>query len=107
MSRWFRFYDDAINDPAAKLSDRMHRAWVGLLCIASKNEGQLPAMEDCALMLRLQPERMAEALVSLVGAGLLDRDGAHFHRTNGTCGNTKATFRPAGETFQATPAKRR
>jgi hypothetical protein len=31
-------------------------------------------MEDCALMLRLQPERMAEALVSLVGAGLLVRD---------------------------------
>ena len=77
MSRWFRFYDDAINDPKLlKLSDRMHRAWVGLLCIASKNEGQLPAMEDCALMLRLQPERMAEALVSVVGAGLLDRDGA-------------------------------
>ena len=27
-------------------------------------------------MLRVQPERMAEALVSLVGAGLLDRVGA-------------------------------
>ena len=77
MSRWFRFYDDAINDPKLlKLSDKMHRVWIGLLCIASKNDGQLPAAEDCALMLRLQPERMAEALVSLVGAGLLDRDGA-------------------------------
>jgi hypothetical protein len=75
MSRWFRFYDDAINDPKVlKLSDRLHRVWIGLLCVASKNDGQLPSMEDCALMLRLQPERMAEALVSLVGAGLLDRD---------------------------------
>jgi hypothetical protein len=75
MSRWFRFYDDAINDPKLlKLSNRLHRVWVGLLCVASKNDGRLPAMEDCALMLRLQPERMAEALVSLVGAGLLDRD---------------------------------
>ena len=39
MSRWFRFYDDAINDPKVlKLSDRMHRVWIGLLCIASKND---------------------------------------------------------------------
>src|SRR6516164_6651178 len=77
MSRWFRFYDDALNDPKLlRLSDRMHRVWIGLLCVASKNDGKLPSMEDCALMLRLQPERMAEALASLVGAGLLDRDGA-------------------------------
>src|ERR1700761_5902788 len=77
MSRWFRFYDDAINDPKLlKLPDRMHRIWIGLLCIASKNDGQLPPMEDCALMLRMQPERMGEALVSLVGAGLLDRNGS-------------------------------
>jgi hypothetical protein len=75
MSRWFRFYDDTISDPRAlKLSDRLYRIWVGLLCVASKNGGRLPEMEDCAIMLRLQPERMAEALVSLVGAGLLDRD---------------------------------
>src|ERR1035438_3653428 len=75
MSRWFRFYDDTINHPKAlKLSDRLYRVWVGLLCVASKNDGQLPSMEDCALLLRLQPERMAEALVCLVGAGLLDRD---------------------------------
>jgi hypothetical protein len=85
MSRWFRFYDDAINDPKLlKLSDRLHRVWVGLLCIASKSDGRLPAMEDCALMLRLQPERMAEALVSLIGAGLLDRDetGLSPHKWN-------------------------
>jgi hypothetical protein len=72
--RWFRFYDDDLNNPKLlRLSDRMHRVWIGLLCVASKNDGKLPSMEDCALMLRLQPERMAEALVSLVGAGLLER----------------------------------
>jgi hypothetical protein len=76
MSRWFRFYDDAINDPKVlRLSDRMHRVWIGLLCVASKSDGKLPSMEDCALMLRLPPERMAETLASLVGAGLLERDG--------------------------------
>ena len=85
MSRWFRFYDDALNDPKLlRLSDRLHRIWLGLLCVASKNDGKLPSMEDCALMLRLQPERMAEALVSLVGAGLLDRDetGLSPHKWN-------------------------
>jgi hypothetical protein len=75
MTRWFRVYDDSINHPKVlKLSDRLHRIWLGLLCIASKNDGRLPSMEDCALMLRVQPERMAEALVSLIGARLLDRD---------------------------------
>jgi hypothetical protein len=73
MSRWFRFYDDDLNNPKLlRLSDRLHRIWVGLCCVASKN-GKLPSMEDCALMLRLAPERMAEALVSLVGAELLER----------------------------------
>ena len=62
----------------------MHRAWIGLLCVASKNDGRLPSMEDCALMLRLPPERMAEALASLVGAELLDRDetGLAPHKWN-------------------------
>jgi hypothetical protein len=76
MSRWFRFYDDAINDPKVlKLSDRLHRAWVGLLCVASKNDGQLPSQEDCALILRMRPEGLAEAIEHLVSAGLLDRNG--------------------------------
>jgi hypothetical protein len=75
MSRWFRFEDDEINNPAAlRLSDKAHRAWIGLLCVASKHDGILPPQEDCALMLRLPVERLAEAIVTLVGAGLLDRD---------------------------------
>jgi hypothetical protein len=76
MSRWFRFYDDTINNPKAlKLTDKSYRAWIGLLCIASKNDGKLPSIEDCALVLRMQPERLTEAVVALVGAELLNRDG--------------------------------
>jgi hypothetical protein len=53
MSRWFRFYDDAINDPKVlKPSDRLHHVWIGLLCVASKSDGQLPSQEDYALILR-------------------------------------------------------
>jgi hypothetical protein len=97
MSRWFRFYDDDLNNPKQlRLSDRMHRVWIGLLCVASKHDGKLPSMEDCALMLRLPPERMAEALASLIGAGLLDRDELDCHRTNGTSASTRVTARPKG-----------
>jgi hypothetical protein len=81
--RWFRYYTDDLNNPKLlRLSDRLHRVWVGLCCVASQNDGKLPAMEDCALMLRLQPERMAEALVSLIGAGLMERHGDILSPTN-------------------------
>lgn len=73
MSRWFRFYDDAINDPKIlKLSDELYRAWVGILCVASKYDGVLPPNEDVALMLRVKPQKAAEYITRLVRAGLLD-----------------------------------
>ena len=76
MSRWFRFYDDAINDPKIlKLSDKLHRVWIGILCIASKNNGELPSLDDMALMIRMKPEKLAEAIESLADAGLIDTEG--------------------------------
>jgi DNA-binding transcriptional regulator YhcF (GntR family) len=76
MSRWFRFYDDAINDPKIlKLSDKLHRVWVGILCVASKNGGKLPALDDMALMIRMKPEKLNDALKDLAKAGLIDTDG--------------------------------
>jgi hypothetical protein len=67
MSRWFRFYDDAINDPKIlKLSDKLHRVWVGILCVASKNDGKLPSLDDMALMIRMKPEKLGEAIKSLM-----------------------------------------
>lgn len=76
MSRWFRFYDDALNDPKIlKLSDKLHRVWVGILCVASKNDGQLPALDDMALMIRMKPEKLGEAIKSLAASGLIDTDG--------------------------------
>lgn len=76
MSRWFRFYDDALNDPKIlRLSDKLHRIWIGLLCVASKNDGKFPALEDTALMIRMKPEKLREAMGDLVKAGLVDTDG--------------------------------
>jgi len=76
MSRWFRFYDDAINDPKIlKLSDKLHRVWIGLLCAASKNNGELPPLDDLALLVRMKPEKLRSALESLIKSGLFDDFG--------------------------------
>lgn len=77
MTRWWRAYDDAINDPKLlRLSDEMFRAWFTLLCIASKNGGKLPPAEDIALTLRMKPTKVAEWITKLSKATLLDsKDG--------------------------------
>lgn len=71
--RWFRFYDDALNDPKVqRLSAPLFKAWVNLLCLASKFGGALPDMYDVAFALRV-PEPQAEKIVrDLVEAKLLD-----------------------------------
>lgn len=79
MSRWLRFYDDAINDPKIlKLPEALRWSWVAVLCIASKNNGSLPGIDDIALMLRVTPQKAASVLAALSSAGLLDRTDSGF-----------------------------
>jgi hypothetical protein len=71
--RWFRFYDDAINDPKIlKLPDASRWHWTALLCIASKHDGFLPSTEDVALMLRVKTSAAAAIIATMKAAGLLD-----------------------------------
>jgi rubrerythrin len=73
MSRWFRFYDCALDDPKVqRLSDALFKTWINLLCVASRNGGRLPAVEDLAFMLRLSEDEMAASLDKLTAARLLD-----------------------------------
>src|ERR1035437_5776868 len=86
MSRWFRFYDDAINDPKIlKLPEAMRWRWAALLCVASKNDGAFPALTDVSLMLRLSPQAVAATVAQLVSVGLLDKVEGGFapHNWNG------------------------
>lgn len=79
MSRWFRFYDDALNDPKAQaLPDALFKAWINVLCIASKHDGALPALRDVAFLLRLSEAKAAEMLTKLSMAGMLDRVDGGF-----------------------------
>lgn len=74
MSHWWRAHDEAVDDPKLiLLSDKAHRAWFGLMCVASANEGILPDIKIVAVKLRLTPPRAAAALAELVSAGLFDR----------------------------------
>jgi hypothetical protein len=72
--RWLRLYDDTINDPKIlKLPEAMRWHWIAMLCIASKNEGVLPALDEVAIQLRVTTGKATEIIASLVKAGLLDK----------------------------------
>ena len=75
MSRWFRFYDDTLNDPKTlKLSDKTFRIWVMILCAASKNDGKIPFFEDLVILLRIKAAKLQPEIEKLITAELIDHD---------------------------------
>lgn len=74
MSKWFRFYTEALNDPKVqKLDGETFKGWVNILCIAAQNDGKLPPVEDVAFALR-ETENGARTLIErLANGGLIDR----------------------------------
>lgn len=84
--RWLRLYDDTINDPKIlKLPEAMRWHWIAMLCVASKNEGALPSLDDVAIQLRVTTGKATEIIAVLVKAGLLDKTETGFapHNWNG------------------------
>jgi hypothetical protein len=76
MSKWFRFYDAALDDPKVqKLAPTIFKAWVNILCLASRNEGAIPPLEDVAFALRVDEDRAQEWIAALISAGLIDQTG--------------------------------
>ena len=83
MSRWFRMDDDVVNDPKVQnLPDPLFRAWVNILCVASKHDGVLPPLRDVAFILRLKEPAAAAILSKLHLAGLLDKTESSFKPHN-------------------------
>lgn len=84
MTRWFRMYDEILDDPKVqKLDADDFRAWVNLLCIASKNGGVLPSVDDIAFALRRSLDDALTLLGRLLSATLIDKrsggaDGFHY-----------------------------
>lgn len=74
MSRWFRFYDEALNDPKVqRLDGETFKAWVNLLCLASQNKGKLPPLEDIAFALRVTVDGARTVVERLLNGGLIDK----------------------------------
>jgi hypothetical protein len=75
VSRWFRFYAEALDDPKVqKLDGDTFKAWVNLLCLAAKNQGYLPPIEDIAFGLRLSADGARTLVERLLSATLLDKE---------------------------------
>jgi hypothetical protein len=76
--QWFRFYDEALQDPKVqRLEPVLFKHWVNLLCVANqgKPRGTLPrSLEDLAFSLRVSEEEMTGVLIRLSESGLLVRD---------------------------------
>ena len=73
MSRWFRFYDDALDHAKVqRLPPDLFKAWVNLLCLASREGGVLPCVDDTAFALRVTRDVTEEWLSALRERGLID-----------------------------------
>lgn len=77
---WWRAQNGSVdNTKLIKLSDKAHRNWYNLNCVANANGGVLPGLEDVALKLRMTPARAAVAIAELVSRRLFDkRDDGSF-----------------------------
>jgi hypothetical protein len=84
MSRWFRVYDELLDDPKVqKLPAEDFKGWVNLLCLASRNNGKLPPIADIAFALRETQDAVSTLLERLFSGGLIERrsgghDGGHY-----------------------------
>lgn len=75
MSRWFRFYTEALNDPKVqRLPGEMFKGWINILSLTADNNGEIPAIEDVAFALRLTVPGALEIMDHLDNCGLLDLD---------------------------------
>lgn len=83
-ARWFRMHDEILDDPKVqRLPADDFKAWVNLLCLASKNGGRLPRLEDVAFALRMDVNGARTVVERLASGGLIDRrsggaDGVYY-----------------------------
>lgn len=84
VSIWFRYHIEALDDPKVQLlSGDDFKTWVNLLCIAAKNNGKLPAIEDISFSLRRPSDAIEAVLERFLSATLIDKvsggvNGYHY-----------------------------
>jgi hypothetical protein len=108
--RWWRAYEEAATDPKLQLLPaELFRTWFNLMCIASKNGGELPALAHLSYTLQMKPEKAAQALAQLHKVGLLDKTDTGFapHNWNGRQYKSDATDETAAERMRRYRERRR
>lgn len=79
MSRWFRMYNEVLDDPKVqRLGGDDFKVWVNLLCLTSRLDGSLPPIEDIGFSLRLDAKKAKAVVSRLVEAGLLEEVEGRF-----------------------------
>jgi hypothetical protein len=74
VSKWFRLYAELVDDPKVQmLPPDLFKAWVNLLCIASRNDGFLPSLDQVSFTLRCNVSESGTLVERLLNAGLIDR----------------------------------
>jgi hypothetical protein len=96
MSRWFRMYDELLDDPKVqRLPPEDFRGWVNLLCLASRNNGKLPAIADIAFALRETQDAVSTLIERLRSGGLIER------RSGGADGAFDAPYKWAERQYKS------
>ena len=76
MSRWFRFYSDAMSNPkVATLTDADFRLWVKMLSVAAENDGDIPHVEALAAVIKMRLDYLSRGVERLLKARLIDLKG--------------------------------
>jgi len=82
-AHWFRFYDEALNDPKVQTLDLMtFKIWVNCLCLASangKNNGELGTLHHVSFALRETESTVSSAFHALLDRGLIVTENETFH----------------------------
>lgn len=77
MSRWFRLYDEMLDDPKVqRLHPALFKVLINLWCIASRHDGRLPSTSDMSFSLRMTEDETFRAVSKLAEAGFIDTDSA-------------------------------
>lgn len=76
MNSWFRFYNEALNDPKVqRLPGDQFKVWVNFMCLASKGDG-LVMRKDVTFALRFTDEKEADFFLGkLIEANLIEDRG--------------------------------
>jgi 5-methylcytosine-specific restriction endonuclease McrA len=70
---WFRFYSEVLNDIKVQSLDPFtFKMWVNILCLASKNDGRVPDIDNVAWALRVTLHEINPVFEHLKNVGLID-----------------------------------